>query len=80
MACHGTDGLAAPPGVDPAEHDEFVGLIANENPWEFQHKVRFGQPGTTMPAQADLLTLSQVVDLSAHAQTLPTEPATNGGG
>ncbi len=74
MACHGTDGLAAPPGVDPAEHEDFVGLVANDNPWEFQHKVRFGQPGTPMPAQADVLTLSQVADLSTHAQTLPTEP------
>ena len=69
----GPDGLAAPPGAD-AGYDDFVGLIANENPWEFQHKVRFGQPGTPMPAQDILLTLDEVSDLSAYAQTLPDAP------
>ncbi len=73
--CHGDDGLAAPPGVDPEEHDEFVGLIANENPWEFQHKVRFGQPDTAMPsAVAGGGSIQDVADLSAYAQTLPEGP------
>ena len=71
-ACHGTDGLAAPPGVDPATHEDFVGLVASENPWEFQHKVRFGQPATAMPAAtANGGTTQDVADLGAHAQTLP---------
>ncbi len=73
LGCHGADGLAVPPGAG-ADHEDFVGLIANENPWEFQHKVRFGQPATLMPAQADILTLDEVSDLSAYAQTLPTAP------
>ena len=30
-SCHGTDGLAIPPGA-PATHDDFVGKIANDNP------------------------------------------------
>ena len=69
--CHGTDGLSAPPGAG-ANHDDFVGLIANENPWEFQHKVRFGQPGTQMPSSvAGGGTTQDVNDLGAHAQTLP---------
>ncbi len=70
MACHGADGLAIPPGADE-DHDDFVGKVANENPWEFQHKVRFGQPGTSMPAQFGILDVNGVADLGAHAQTLP---------
>ncbi len=72
-ACHGAEGLAPPPGAG-ADYDDFVGLIANENPWEFQHKVRFGQPGTAMPQQVDVLTLEEVNDLSAYTQTLPIGP------
>jgi mono/diheme cytochrome c family protein len=72
-ACHGSDGLQAPPGEDPATHEDFVGLVANENPWEFQHKIRFGQPGDTMPATAvDGGTLQDVADLGAYAQSLPS--------
>jgi len=45
--CHGVNGDAIdfepPDGV-------YVGTIASENPWEFIHKVRFGQPGTGMPS------------------------------
>ena len=75
MVCHGADGLQAPPGVDPDEHDDFVGLIANENPWEFQHKVRFGQPGTAMSGSvADGGTTQDVADLGAYAQSLPEAP------
>jgi thiosulfate dehydrogenase len=75
MICHGADGLLAPPGADPATYDDFVGLIANENPWEFQHKVRFGQPGTTMPSSvAGGGTTQDVADLGAFSQTLPEAP------
>lgn len=79
--CHGADGLLAPPGADPDAHDEFVGLIANENPWEFQHKVRFGQPGTAMSASvAGGGTTQDVADLGAYAQSLPEAPEDNGNG
>ncbi len=74
LACHGADGLTPPPGAG-ADHDEFVGLVSNDNPWEFAHKVRFGQPGTIMPPQADLLTNQQIADLGAFSQTLPQEGA-----
>ncbi len=73
--CHGADGLSAPPGADAETHEDFVGLISNDNPWEFQHKVRFGQPGTIMPATAlSGGTTQDVADLGAYAQTLPTGP------
>jgi thiosulfate dehydrogenase len=71
--CHGDDGLTLPPGAD-TDFDAFVGVIANDNPWEFLHKVRFGQPDTDMPPQADLLSEDELNDLGAYAQTLPTAP------
>jgi thiosulfate dehydrogenase len=72
-ACHGVDGLKPPKRGDLA-YEDFVGKIATENPWELLHKVRFGQPGTKMPAaiKADV-GMQDIVDLCAYAQTLPTE-------
>lgn len=79
MVCHGAEGLLAPPGADPA-YEDFVGLIANDNAWEFQHKVRFGQPGETMPSSvAGGGATQDVADLGAYAQTLPTEPGGEAG-
>ncbi|MEK6575565.1 MAG: dockerin type I domain-containing protein, partial [Chloroflexota bacterium] len=51
-SCHGEDGmfLDLGHGVTP----EYVGTVANQNPWEFLHKVRFGHPGSPMP-RTDLL-------------------------
>ncbi|UCC98215.1 MAG: hypothetical protein JSW66_20510, partial [Phycisphaerales bacterium] len=72
-ACHGQLGLSPPPGH--AEFDDYVGLIANENPWEFQHKVQFGQPGTAMPSSvAGGGTILDVADLGTYSQTLPLGP------
>ena len=69
--CHGTDGLTPPPGA-AAGYDAFVGAVADANAWEFQHKVRYGQPGTTMPASDSTGgTTQDVSDLGAHSQTLP---------
>ncbi len=76
-ACHGADGLLPPPGA-PADFVDFPGLIADENPWEFQHKVRFGQPDTAMPAQFDILSTGQVADLGSYVQTLPTSAVPEG--
>jgi thiosulfate dehydrogenase len=51
-----------------------VGTLAADNPWEFIHKVRVGQPGVAMPAAVDSGWSSQdLVDLLSYAQTLPTE-------
>ncbi|MBI3040264.1 MAG: cytochrome c [Chloroflexi bacterium] len=48
LACHGTDGKLI--NFGSAEEPEYVGTIAVDNPWEFVHKVRYGQPNTTMPS------------------------------
>ena len=72
VECHGEDGLSIP-GDDDGFTD-FVGKIAGENAAEFQHKVRFGQPGTDMPSYAASgLTADELADLGAFAQTLPHE-------
>ena len=71
-ACHGEDGRAVNFGDD--EEPEFVGTIALDNPWEFLHKVRAGQPGTGMPASLDTgWSTDDLLDLLAFSQTLPTE-------
>ncbi len=73
IECHGANGLE-PPGDDD-DFANFVGKIANENAVEFQHKVRFGQPGSDMPSYTTGgLTLRQLADLGAFAQTLPEGP------
>ena len=70
-SCHGQDGLEVPPG-SADDYDEFVGKIARKNPWEFLHKVRYGQPGAKMPAAIrGGASLREIVDLGAYAQTLP---------
>lgn len=72
LACHGEDGRTLNFGSD--EEPEYVGTIALDNPWEFFHKVRFGQPGTGMPATINAgWTLQDVVDLLTYSQSLPTE-------
>ncbi len=74
VVCHGQTGLDPPPGH--VDFEDYVGLISNENPWEFQHKVQFGQPGTAMPSSvAGGGTTMDVADLGAYSQTLPQEPA-----
>ena len=73
--CHGGDGLAPPPGA-PVEYDAYVGMLSNENPWEFQHKVQFGHPGTAMPSSfAGSGTTLDVADLGTYSQTLPQDAA-----
>jgi len=70
--CHGDDGRDLNFGDD--EEPEYVGTIAADNPWEFIHKVRAGQPGTRMPSAIDLgWSLQEVIDLLSYTQTLPTE-------
>ena len=70
--CHGADGRNVPPGGDP-DFDAFPGFLSNDNPAEFQHKVSYGQPASIMGPQANTLDVGQIGDLSAYAQTLPTE-------
>ena len=66
--CHGDDGKAIDFGGG-----EYVGTIANDNPWEGLHKIRWGQPGEPMPsAVSNGLSLDEQTDILTHAQTLPT--------
>ncbi len=72
-ACHGQLGLASPTG-NP-DYDDYVGLVSNKNPWEFQHKVQFGHAGSGMPGSAAGGTILDLADVGAYSQTLPQEPA-----
>ncbi|MBI2528333.1 MAG: hypothetical protein HYV93_20425 [Candidatus Rokubacteria bacterium] len=71
-ACHGPEGTKLNFGK-PAE-PEYVGTVANENPWEFIHKVRSGQPGSDPPMLTGVelgWSLQDVLDILAYSQTLP---------
>ena len=77
VSCHGADGLGNPfdllpgqPGASP-DYEDFPPKVAIENPWEYQHKVRFGQPGTDMPRLADEnITLRDLANLGVYTQSL----------
>ncbi|MEW5939566.1 MAG: c-type cytochrome [Chloroflexota bacterium] len=80
VECHGPAGLALNFGDESGP--EYYGTIAIDNPWEFVHKARFGQPKVAdMPALVDLgLSDQEYIDLLTYAQTLPTSsPVTEGG-
>lgn len=69
-ACHGSDGKLL--NLGSATSPEYIGTKANDNPWEFLHKARFGQPGVQKPvAVVTGWTIQDVVDMLGHAQTLP---------
>lgn len=71
-ACHGADGRLINFGDD--DDPTYVGSVALDNPWEFLHKVRAGQPGTGMPAALDAgWSMDDLLDLLAFSQSLPTE-------
>ena len=73
-ACHGPDGKKL--NFGKPEEPEYVGTVAADNPWEFQHKVRVGQPGSNppMPTGVELAwSLQDVLDILAYSQTLPTK-------
>ncbi len=77
--CHGPQGNAI--NFDSLEEPEFLGHLAQDNPWEFLHKVRFGQPGWPMPsAITNEWTDQEVTDVLAYAQTFTTDSAVSGGG
>ena len=70
--CHGEDGKMI--NFSDEDEPEYIGTIANENPWEFFHKASFGQPGEHMPAGVNFgWTPQDIADILAYAQTLPTE-------
>lgn len=70
--CHGETGTTI--NFGDSEKPEFVGTVANKNPWEFIHKVRMGQPGTRMPsAVINEWTEKELSDLLTFARTLPKD-------
>lgn len=71
-SCHGADGKNRNFG-DTTE-PEYVGTLANDNPWETLHKIRWGHPASLMTSAVEIgLTDQETVDVLAYSQTLPTE-------
>jgi thiosulfate dehydrogenase len=62
VKCHGSDGKKI--NFKTLEQPEYLGTIANSNPWEALHKIRFGQPSTEMVSLLFLGIRSQVDVLS----------------
>ncbi|MFQ5804306.1 MAG: c-type cytochrome [Candidatus Methylomirabilales bacterium] len=72
VVCHGPDGKKLNFGSE--KKPQYVGTLANKNPQEFLHKVRMGHPGSDPPMPSALVlgwNIKQVIDVLAHAQTLP---------
>jgi thiosulfate dehydrogenase len=72
IPCHGSDGRE----IDfdsGTEGVQGVGWLANDNPQETLHKIRWGHPGSAMPSMVgdEELTDEQTGDILAHTQTLP---------
>jgi len=77
--CHGPEGNAI--NFHGLDDPEFLGHLAPGNPWEFVHKVRYGQPGWPMPsAISNDWTLEDIANVLAYAQTFSEDPALSGGG
>ena len=77
--CHGPEGNAI--NFAAIDDPEFLGHLAPGNPWEFIHKVRFGQPGWPMPSGlGNGWTDEDVANALAYAQGFTSEPALSGGG
>jgi thiosulfate dehydrogenase len=71
LTCHGEDGKKIVFRIEGI--DEYLGSIANRDPWRLLHRTRFGVAGTDMPVGISLGW--QPVDgrdVLAYAQTLPT--------
>jgi thiosulfate dehydrogenase len=68
--CHGFEGKRM--NFKTPEKPEYIGTVAQKNPWEFMHKARYGQPGVPM---ISLITLpiEAIADILAYAQTLPAK-------
>jgi cytochrome c553 len=66
--CHGADGKKM--NFHTAEDPEYLGTVAQDNPWEALHNIRFGHPGQQMPALI-AFPLQTQLDILAYAQTLP---------
>ena len=73
VICHGANGDIPPP-VDQGGSGEALDIFqissASENPWEFVHKTRFGQPGSSMPGifGVNNLTDKDAFDILGYSQ------------
>jgi hypothetical protein len=71
LACHGEDGKKIVLRIEGI--DEYLGSIANRDPWRFLHRTRFGVAGTDMPVGISLgWQPADGRDILAFAQSLPT--------
>ena len=71
LSCHGEDGKKIVLQIEGI--NEYLGSIANRDPWRFLHRTRFGVAGTDMPVGISLgWTAEDGRDVLAFAQTLPT--------
>lgn len=70
-ACHGADGKMIVFRTEGL--DEYLGSVANRDPYRFLHRTRFGVAGTEMPIGRELgWKDADGVDVLAYAQSLPT--------
>jgi thiosulfate dehydrogenase len=68
LRCHGRDGKKI--NFKTPEKPEYLGTLANKNPWETLHKIRYGQPSENMISLL-FLDIKEQVNVLSYCQTLP---------
>ena len=73
VICHGADGTTPPPtnqGGSGVALDIFGIAAAASDPWKYLHKIRFGEPGTSMPALEATMNLTDkdIFDILGYSQ------------
>ncbi|MBI5057322.1 MAG: cytochrome c [Nitrospirae bacterium] len=69
IKCHGVDGKEINMSTDK-NTVRYIGTVANKNPYETLHKIRWGHPGTPMISLL-FLELKEQLDVLAFCQALP---------
>jgi thiosulfate dehydrogenase len=74
--CHGRDGRER--NFKEDGKPEYVGTVANKNPWEAMHKLRNGHPGAfvmgdPMPHMINKIDFQEQLDLLTYMQSLPVK-------
>jgi len=67
--CHGADGKRIN-FHNNIKKPEYIGTVANKNPWEIFHKIRNGQPGAVM-ISLRALSIQDQLDIIAYLKLLP---------
>jgi thiosulfate dehydrogenase len=70
IKCHGLDGKEI--NFKDEKKPEYIGTVANKNPWETLHKIRWGHPGAQMISLL-FLELKEQLDVLSFCQTLPVK-------